>query len=738
MCVSTRRSAQYPCVSFDQDWNNRDTQHPYPGTMSSMVYTAQHVGTDDNTPPIFRLKGLSQMVPSRPTELDIHGIAFKHQVAFSQYARNIAYFVAATDHRQRKRVDGRPIGVPPANVRMLPFPAPPVNFALLKDLPHQSVDRFLASLGPSASSEVKGKTRIFTLRSPPSNALLEKLFIIASKDTNCGPDSVNLRGYQSYRLLSGFINSFLCTHTYAAKYPIDPTESVTRIATLDTGHTSGFDTELQSYYTFDDDDDDDNTPHQGVQGSEVHPPATPQSGEAMEQDQPPATPRAPPPPKYTGDYSIRANELLNGDLDDDDRAEILDNSMHTSMSAIAGIDSVVWAKPSPVKSSDINIGPTASVPNEPGILFPYFKGLVTADNNWLRSFVCRRFFLYLGETTAECQRNYVDFRKGISSLGNTPQGMEMAHMIIGIELALETQGRCYLLSNLNSYDGFVILGTQFCVFDTKKWVAPGEEELINALADMDPHMRAARSLTRLMVSWKAAGSYTGEILNEEGFDSPEIVFEQLSKLDISKLSKEDIKEGDLLVRALNYAGDGFRPMDPMIVAEAFQQYFSTDPVPLRAPTFFPNLSIFRESRAFNVLSRFGPEAPSLWNDRGSIYKCLPVRLASVESSRKRKKTDEVDNYANMPEKILITPKPLHIAVQDVAKMEKNSAIKIDLKERARGSRNITVSADVSRKRLWDVLIEGLSSEESVAKRVKTDASVIAANYDDVLASFIGA
>jgi hypothetical protein len=97
------------------------------------------------------------MCPCSPNNLDIHGIALRRQVAFTEYARNIGYFIAATDSGLRHRVDGRPFGPPPVDKDMLPFKPPPVNFALLKELPATVTDKFTASLGPGSSSNVVGK-----------------------------------------------------------------------------------------------------------------------------------------------------------------------------------------------------------------------------------------------------------------------------------------------------------------------------------------------------------------------------------------------------------------------------------------------------------------------------------------------------------------------------------------------------------------------------------------------------
>jgi hypothetical protein len=158
---------------------------------------------------------------------------------------------------------------------------------------------------------------------------------------------------------------------------------------------------------------------------------------------------------------------------------------------------------------------------------------------------------------------------------------------------------------------------------------------------------------------------------------------------------------------------------------------------LDRPTYIPSLRTPLASKAFILLSRFGPEAPSLWNEKGQEFPCT-AKETSVISGNKRK-VGELDVYGNLPSKIMVTPKPLSIAVKDLGKMVEMAMIKMDLKERAGRNRNMQVESELMRKRIWKALVTGLQESSAKKRKVVVEKRNAAAegNFDDALNDLLG-
>jgi hypothetical protein len=137
------------------------------------------------------------------------------------------------------------------------------------------------------------------------------------------------------------------------------------------------------------------------------------------------------------------------------------------------------------------------------------------------------------------------------------------------------------------------------------------------------------------------------------------------------------------------------------------------------------------------LSRFGPEAPSFWNDRGSEIPCKPVEKSVVTTGGKRK-LGESDVFGNMPVRILVTPKPLLIAVKDMEKVMEKGKVKMDVTERAGKHRNISMESEETKKRVWKGLVEICGDSGKKQKiAVEDGSSQAAVDIDDIMAKLLG-
>lgn len=657
------------------------------------IYTAKHVSSADATIPLFSIKGLPNLAPSTISSLDVIGYPLERQVAFSQYADNLAAFIHANQQKKRVTVRSTPYGFLKTS-ETLPLPRPTVQFVLQKEIDFDTAEKFIRSLGPGASKEKSGKTTIFKAPALPT-PMLTSILKLSASHYNCGRDAVTPAGMAAYNILSAAIVEILKIHTYAA-FP-SSTSLKDTLVEFRTAHQKSMTTYESAKST------------DGKQIIDI------------------------------GSFSrnvMDADETKQSGMDMDDSEllkKIRDSHGGITMSAV---DTVVVAKPSPAPLS-INVGQSGDIPNMPGLLFPYFKGLIQPDAQMLKTFMVRRLFQLLGTTQEKCQEQYQNIRRGLNSLATTDIGMTLSHIVSGIELALTTQGRCFVIIEAKEYAGFALLGAKFVVFDTVKWRAPEtEEDLRKDIVELDPHALAAVKLTQLFTSMAVSQKYTGPTVSESTFNEPKSLADVLAGIKLDKLEDNEERELDQLFRSLNYMGPGYLAKNPQIISDALTTLFSSTVIALDRPTYIPSIRAPIATRPFVVLSRFGPEAPSLWNERGTLYPCEPVEAAVALDKKGKRKLGEMDTYANMPEQLLITPKPLSIAVKDMEKVINSGGVKMDLKERSKKYRNISVEAEAMRKLIWGILVEGLKDSRKKQKTEKKPAADVSEAFDDVMSGLL--
>lgn len=604
------------------------------------------------------------MAPATLTSLDLFGIPLKKQVAFTEYADNISAFIFANSTRRVVVIGHTPLGLLNSKIS-LPLNPPHVQFVLQKEVNHEQGERLLSKLGNGASKWKTGKTTIFKTPTLPKDMESQLMRTIAPH-YNCGRDAVTPPGMVAFRFLSSAIAELLRVHTYAAFPTLD--DSLLEIRTIHHKDING-------------------TRYTTIKNKDGELARAPESIS-----------------KFLGEhYDEDASKM---DLEDAESQAVKKLLEGEGIFVLNGQDAVVTAKPSPI-NSDVNIGLSSDVPNMPGLLFPYFHGMIQPDSTIMKSFIVRRLFQILGDSVENCQRRYLDIRRGVNSLSTTDVGMAMSHIVLGVDLALQTQTRCFLIIESNVYKGFTLMGGQFAIFDSNKFRAPEtEEELRNDISLMDPHLSAIEDLSIKMRGLAADGKYTGPEVLSSTFDDPANLIPVLKGIQLDKLETEDEVSLNAMFRNLNYIGTGYLQKNPQLVAETLEMMYSESAITLTRPTYIPNIRAPIDSKEFILLSRFGPDAPSLWNEKGQTFKCEARETPSTMVGGKRK-IGQLDTFANMPEKILITPKPLSIAVKDMMKVNEQGAVKMDLKERAGKYRNISVDADAMKKRIWEALVGGL-------------------------------
>jgi hypothetical protein len=652
------------------------------------VYTAKHLSSSDKTTPLFSLKGLVNLSPTTLSHCGITGVALEYQPAYASYARHLAHFVKASLERTKIVIGTAALG--PVDIpRRLPFTPPPVHFVLRKELSNDNAERLVRQLGPGASKTITGKTTCFQAPTIPPE-MLDNIIAVAAPHFNAGREAVNPMGIAAYNFLSGCLSELLRVHSYSA-FTFESVESQVELSALIAN--GSVTTKFGKNATADD----------RVQ--------------------------------YSTHLSARKRMRDEGAMEEGEAPDWVEEAE----SAIGFLNSdmkdcVLTA--SPPKAPVVNVGSPSAVPNSPGLLFPYFHGMIQPDMQTMTSFVIRHLFLLLGSTVQSCQDRYSELRRGFNSLATTDVGLCLSHISFGLNLAIETQGRCFVIIESNRYLGFALLGARLAIHDSINWKAPVDaDELRKDMLALDPHNAAVEKLVGMFRQMSTSGSYTGPAVTQATFEEPRSLIDVFAGVRMEEIGEME-KEVDQQLRCLNYMGQGYLQRNPQTIVEVMTTLLSESAIELGRPTYIPSLRAPLSSREFICLSRFGPEAPSLWNERGQEFECV-AREAPVQTGSKRKIGD-ADIYTNLPIRLLVTPKPLLVAVKDMEKVISRRAIRIDLKERAGKYRSMSIEAESSRQALWKVLVDGLKNESLKKRRVEKKKDVgTEEGYDDAIAILLG-
>lgn len=162
----------------------------------------------------------------------------------------------------------------------------------------------------------------------------------------------------------------------------------------------------------------------------------------------------------------------------------------------------VIAKPSPYRPR-FNCGPTNEVPNMPGIAFGYFDELLDGDFTFPFQVIIRHFTRSLGATADEIRENIPQIAQGCRQFATTYAGRAISHVLIGVELCLQTQSMLYVIIEDNVYLGFVLLGGGYSVSICDKWVYPESAvELQDTVLKMSTHKALLRQIAEELSRWQ--------------------------------------------------------------------------------------------------------------------------------------------------------------------------------------------------------------------------------------------
>jgi hypothetical protein len=404
------------------------------------------------------------------------------------------------------------------------------------------------------------------------------------------------------------------------------------------------------------------------------------------------------------------NTAIDGSsMEVDDDEEVKDVQLEGLPGKIRLTNVVVVAKPAPFHP-EVNFGPASSVPNEPGIVFPYFFQMISPDYQIINEIVFRYFLRNLGDTKENFIAGYKRFETATKTWMDSPEGMVFQHIFYGIDLALSTQSRLFLVAEHGQYCGFVLLGMGFTVVAQDLRFEPvSAEDLRDEVAKMSPHDLALDELSKLFSEATIGTTKKRVKVSKENLKSYRSIYNQYHKRSFDSEEKDRI---DSLISDLSFP-ERFWTVSPNTIDLFLGIYANRDGQHADdAPMYIGSGLVREDSANYLALSVFGSTAPSFFTVGGE-KKAIPAPgkpdPLSVIDPATKKPTLPVIPY---------TMKGIRTSMDDLYKVWKDRAIFVLPRERAGPSRT-TQFQGAARNQVWESLkthIGGREIDESVDKK----------------------
>jgi len=355
-------------------------------------------------------------------------------------------------------------------------------------------------------------------------------------------------------------------------------------------------------------------------------------------------------------------------------------------------DGVFVAKPAPFRP-EINYGPPSSVPNLPGFVLPYFRG-VHEPSKIVIATVMRRYFLgCFGDTPESGAKNWGVWLKGLDKWFRTDQGREIAHILFCLDITLESQAKLFLVVRNKQYLGCCILGFKFCILREGSVLYADAAEVVKQLAlGLDQHSRALEKVTEILKA----------LTLTSGMDVEETLMLKTARevhTAANAREKPSTDEMEELIQAVDELSFS-EPLWP-IAADKLVKWIqflgSSEEIPSDWPMHLSGKKLYDNSRAHRILSAFGPTAPSLVDVGGTDFD-IPRGLTAPDPASEE---DPQTKKTRLPA-IYVSAKALEASINDSDGMIKKRRIRQNTTERAAGFRTIKFTGE-SRTSIWEAL-----------------------------------
>jgi len=618
-------------------------------------YLAKRAQNSAQVTAAFIQKGISGLTQAKMSELPYMARANQHQLAFDGYKANIDTFLYATATKEKIYTTATEAGIPASFEPKIPLRLPGVYFQFKRDPNEQSKAAMMEKYAVYGIKELTfGKAIIYTMSNPNITILKEKLIPVIKE--SCTPVSsyISVQAYISAFTCLCIIDLFLATNTYPYSRTLEPSAEFEQGEGI--GHVAQYQTKLT----------------RGVRIGSAPGPAKKKTRSSS----------------VIPEGSVAPAQDM--EIDEPDYAHY----------DIPVYSETLTAKPSTVPSS-INFGAPKDVPFLPGLAFPYFHTMLAGDIRGFRSTVIQLFARNLPVTVGETTRAAIKrFQSDIAGFVFTSEGLVMAHIFLGIQMALESQTQLFLVMDASNYLGFVLLGGCWSFFDGVKWCMPVEAEALKiTLSSWVTHHISLDSMAGYLSSCENLQGGVQTITAKDIDTSLKLA----RVIGNTRLSGENGKEIEKkLISNLKYLtfGNKFKAVTKenvqwlleMLTTKADEEF------PENMEVYLPrsNLSLLSK-RSMIAFSAFGPLAPNFFAATGTEYKVPEPKSDKTDTFL----TDKTDKGGLLNQVIVIPLAPPDRCVGSWETVISKKAVRFEPNERSKESRCCVFKGD-SKTSLWEI------------------------------------
>jgi hypothetical protein len=602
-----------------------------------LLYTASSIQPKRIQNPSFSRRGLDGLTSGRLEQIHHVGVAVEKQIAYDGYITNLPAFLHATAIQSKTSTGAGWYPVKLPLDKLLPIPFPPLVVTSKRGFSNEEdKNQFKLSLGEVVEEIRSPKGMTFVLRNITASQLQKLPYATIDPNTQSPADATSLIGLRSFITTVKIISLFLAVHSYPFKQT--PTDTMDRYGNdVAIAWPAG-----KCFYSHD-------TEIRGEGNGQVT------EAEAM-----------------TGNGISRGASLAGASFN-------------------SGRHAVFVAKPAPLRP-EINYGPPSSTPNFPGYVIPYFPGLIEPSKATIIN-VVRRFFLgCLAESNDKAGDAWFEWVRGVDKWYQTASGKVVAHILFNIQTALEMQARLFVYIRGGEYLGCSLLGYGSGIMVEGRFVVPETSTEVRSLAGkLDDHgMALERIIGMLNVMRLDKGQMELEV---EEITSARKLYKAIR--DSPRVGEDEFEELTVQVSKLSFEERLWSAVVSNIT-RAIDLLTITDPVD-DLPMYLDPSLVYNTTRAHEVLSAFGPIAPSFVESVGTDYPIPKGPLADDPASV----VDTVSHKRPL-EAIYVSLKKLNVAVGDWANVVKKRRIRQNSEKRDAGFRTIEFRGEL-RDEIWSCL-----------------------------------
>lgn len=376
----------------------------------------------------------------------------------------------------------------------------------------------------------------------------------------------------------------------------------------------------------------------------------------------------------------------------------------------------VRAKPSP-KDFPFS-GPPSSLPNLHGLCFPYFNGLHDPDFRVIPSVLSHWFLRNMGKDRKTCEEEFSSIKLGNTSWATTDAGMALQHLVVGVDLAMRTQTRLFVLIEAGEYLGFCLLGCDYVLIINGVEHLPVEpSKLASDAALVSTHAKLTAELVKKVNELDYQETVLPVELESSEILSPRAVIAYVRS---NKRSDDEEKMNDIIqmMKGIRFPAPYIK-LTPDSIAGALA--LISDPsiqIPADVPRFVTDDIFTSEDRIEDVMSSFGSSGFSFcqfkngtpWSLGEKPEDSLPMDVTvKLKSGKEGKAMDGV----------LVSVKPLRACVADMRYVVDHGEIR-QSQDMSGASKNIRYTGE-GRTKLLQALRQAYYSRKA-AKGADAEAS----------------